>query len=381
MAGQSNPDGDKNSNALLWGMALLCAIGFVLWWQFSEYFKVFFLALKRYEAIGVSFFTDKINRWIDWTIQADPEYDLTMHAAQQLSTAVGTYYVYPVSIILLILAIIIFKGHIGMRFNKIYNMDRLMQQEKENWPQISPVVDLDLMEMDIQAGPWAMSMNPMQFCRHYKLLELELIPDRKAAWRAEGVVKATVLKDKTTEVFTNQLGPLWQGVDKLPPHVKAIYAVFLARAEHDQDAAIAYLNILARGAAKGVMDYSLTESYIKKYGKCRAAQRCLQRHAYIVTVMASMLELARTDGVLASADFLWLKPVDRKLWYMLNNVGRQVAVPEIAGAFAHWIAEKQMARPLSVPMVDEATRALELAVSNTVYIPEDDEEIPVASAE
>ena len=57
-------------------------------------------------------------------------------------------------------------------------------------------------------------------------------------------------------------------------------------------------------------------------------------------LIASLLEMARIDGVLASAEFLWLKPVDRRMWYMLNCVGRQTAVAEIAGLFAHWQAEK-----------------------------------------
>ena len=83
--------------------------------------------------------------------------------------------------------------------------------------------------------------------------------------------------------------------------------------------------------------------------------------------MASMLELARTDGVLASAEFLWLKPLDRKLWYMLNSVGRQTAVPEIAGAFAHWTAEKKTKRALRVPMVDEAAKSLEVAMKEIIY--------------
>ena len=88
--------------------------------------------------------------------------------------------------------------------------------------------------------------------------------------------------------------------------------------------------------------------------------------------MASMLELARTDGVLASAEFLWLKPLDRNLWYMLNCVGRQTPFPEISGPFAHWIVEKRLRRPLKVPMVAEAVDALDVALSDIIYNPEED---------
>jgi len=160
-----------------------------------------------------------------------------------------------------------------------------------------------------------------------------------------------------------------------------LYAVFLARLEHELDVAREYLAQLAASAAKGSIDYSQTDTLIKKYGNGKAAQLCMRKHAYVYTVMASMLELARVDGVLASADFLWLKPIDRRLWYVLNTVGRQVAPSEIAGIYAHWLAEKEMNRPLNVPMVQEAVKALDLALTNMVYVPEEGEQIPVAPAQ
>ena len=88
-------------------------------------------------------------------------------------------------------------------------------------------------------------------------------------------------------------------------------------------------------------------------------------------MMASMLEGAREDGVQASADFLWVKPLDRRFWYMMNTVGRQTPYVEVAGPFAHWIAEKEAGRKLLVPMVEEATNALELALKEVVYRPDE----------
>ncbi len=38
-------------------------------------------------------------------------------------------------------------------------------QKVANWPQITPVLDLDLIKTDIDKGPWAMAMTPMQFCK------------------------------------------------------------------------------------------------------------------------------------------------------------------------------------------------------------------------
>ena len=52
---------------------------------------------------------------------------------------------------------------------------------------------------------------------------------------------------------------------------------------------------------------------------------------------------------------------------MLNTVGRQTPFVEVAGPFAHWVAEKEMGKRLLVPMVEEATNALELALKDIIY--------------
>lgn len=377
--GGGGQDGNsENSYALLWILFIVFVLAGLIWYFFQNQLITAFIAIKKYEVLAISFFIDNENvrKAIMWTESAD-HYNITMQDASVISTFIGQYLMYPLCFILGVMAVIMLKGTATMRYTKAYNMDTLAQQEKENWPQISPVVDIDLIAEDVGKGPWAMSMNPMQFARHYKLLKVEMMADRKAAWKQEGVTKATVIREAATQVFASQLGPLWQGVDALPPHTKALYAAFLARVEHDTDACRAYLGKMSKSAAKGTMDYSLTDEYIKKY-QSKAADLCQKKHAYVSTVMAGMLTLARTDGVLASSDFLWVKPIDRRLWYVLNCVGRQVSVPEVAGVYAHYFAERELGRALTVPMVDEAANALEIAIANIIYIADEGEEIPMA---
>jgi intracellular multiplication protein IcmP len=131
------------------------------------------------------------------------------------------------------------------------------------------------------------------------------------------------------------------------------------------------LNQIAVSSTSDKLDFKGVRELVKKYKNTKFAKLAEHHHAYLLTVMATLLESARTDGVLATAEFLWLKPLDRPLWYMLNAVGRQTAFPEIGGAFAHWIAEKRMQRPLKVPMIDEAVKALDLAIKEIIYEPDD----------
>ena len=72
-----------------------------------------------------------------------------------------------------------------------------------------------------------------------------------------------------------------------------------------------------------------------------------------------------------SSEFLWLKTVDRRLWYMLNCIGRQTPYAEVGGPFAHWRAEQAMGRRSLVPMIDEAIRALEIAIKEIKLSPKE----------
>lgn len=375
-SGAGGQESTENAYTLLWILGGIFVVGILVWHFWGNYLKWFFIIVKRYEVMMLSAFFDTPQMTqIKQALNIVTPSMLTMKDAEIISDFIGGYLLYPASAILIILAITIFRSNAIMRYTKTYSIDSLVQQEKENWPQIAPVADMDLVEEDINTGPWAMCMSPMQFAKHHKLLALERVADRKALWRPEGVIKATLNREMALQVFASQIGPLWSDVNHLPPHAKALYAAFLARIEHDTESCTSYLKKLSASAARGALEYPDTETYLRKYGNSKPAKYCQTRHAYVLTVMASMLELARVDGVLASADFLWVKPLDRRLWYVLNSVGRQVAPAEVAGIYAHWIAEKQMGRSLTVPMVDEAVVGLEKALANMVYIPEEGENI------
>ena len=241
-------------------------------------------------------------------------------------------------------------------------MKRLFKFEQSNWPQIMPVFKLKLGKQDLKEGPWAMAMTPIQFCEHYHLLDAQQEPTQKTA---------TLLKSAANKTFALQLGAPWTQVEALPLHVQALFAVFAAREQQDREPAEALLKRLSRSSVTEKLDFTGVSALLKKHKDTALVRKVTQRHAYVLTVMAAMLELGRMDGVIATVDFLWLKPLDRRLWYMLNSVGRQTAVPEISGAFAHWLAEKTLKRAIRVPMVDEAVKGLEAALSECIYYDED----------
>ena len=160
-------------------------------------------------------------------------------------------------------------------------------------------------------------------------------------------------------------------MDTLPIYIKALIIIFVARAQRDRAVASKLLKQIAASAASGKLDFSGVEETLRKYKHSKVVKWLEGRHAYVYSLMATMLEIARVDGVLATAEFLWLKPVDRRLWYVLNSVGRQTSVVEVSGPFSHWLAEKKMGRALKTPMVKSAVDALENTMLDTLFVPDE----------
>ncbi len=63
-------------------------------------------------------------------------------------------------------------------------------------------------------------------------------------------------------------------------------------------------------------------------------------------------------GVLSTSLFLWLKRVDRDLWYALNNVGRRAFHIEGSGVISHYFMERMQRNPVSEPFMDNAVAGL-----------------------
>jgi intracellular multiplication protein IcmP len=365
---QQQSQGDNSLSALWLTLFFFALIG-VIWYVFHGQIVWFVFKLKYFEAVMASLFSGHAIP----IAQALKNYNTTGIAVSTFIAVVqgvGKFMRYPVIIILFTLAAVLFYTHPGLRFKKIHNMKTLYEQEKFNWPQIMPVSKMDMVKQPIEKGPWAMSLTPMQFAKKFRLIVEERQKISGLGTQRENV-SISLARAEAYQIFAAQLGSYWLGVDKLNVHTRALFAIFALCAHHEQDKARRLLNQVAISSASGELNFTGVDEIVRKYQDTLPVKRLLENHAYVMTFMASMLILARQDGVLASADFLWLKVVDRPLWYMLNSVGRQTAFIEISGPFAHWMAERKLGRKISVPMVEEAVKALDIALKEVIYVPEE----------
>lgn len=177
---------------------------------------------------------------------------------------------------------------------------------------------------------------------------------------------------KAEIALIKQLGPRFTSFNDLPPYLKALLGSFMAKICGDKKTALKILNQLsASSTAVGVasndvsaklalasFDTELGVACFERYKSDEKIVKILARHAYLSTAMLALLDKARASGVVASAEFLWLKPVNRTLFYMFNALGRRTCWMDSAGIFAHYQAELQTSKKVVRPYVKTALDGL-----------------------
>jgi len=263
--------------------------------------------------------------------------------------SVSMYFASP---LLLLIGVYIVMFSKGSKFRRRLGLDTLIGFQAQQWKAITPVVKLN--PLKDEKGYWQESISPREWVESNGILMIDGIPDR------EGVRTG----------LSKQLRNPWRGINGMALHRRALIAVFALQAKRKSSDCRDVLYALATGWADHQSITKLMSKDKKLLGRINKILNdkgmigpllnVAMKHAYEESAMAAMLTYARQQGgVLPSAEFLWLKPEDRPLWYILNNVGRPTFHVECAGAVAHWKAEVTAGRPLPEPDVDEAVFGLE----------------------
>ncbi|MGH1404601.1 MAG: type IV secretion system protein [Alphaproteobacteria bacterium] len=175
-------------------------------------------------------------------------------------------------------------------------------------------------------------------------------------------------EDSTAQAFIQQLGKPWRGVKALDDYKQVLLAAFCLKAARKRGDCDKMLGRIAncwsfKGGLKLSKDSKLLKDAQKVLSNKSIAGETLKqvnRHAFETTAMLRALQYAREEGgVLAPAEFVWLRAHDRELWYPLNNMGRQSFHMEALGAMSHFKAEKLTQRPIPVPKVDHAIETIQ----------------------
>ena len=296
-----------------------------------------------------------------------------------------------------------------VRFNfrrEIKDVYDLIEIQARHFPASAIIKDKNLLAKHPYVGPWATFALPLDFALDHQLLwtskqhlgadatvdettmvpippftpdeKLQPFPIKRKLLPSYRYVALHI--DKANEVFAKQLGPLWSGVENLPPLEKGLYAIICTQAAGENGKAWKMIEQLAftfkegqrDAAGKLVTPHSAdlrgVDELLEEYAGRPAIKQIQAAHAHTYNVLSSTLALARKKGRLMHANLLWMRPVNPTLWYVICGQGGQTAYWEHAGPWAHAQVEQLMGRKITVPMVAGAVEAFRDTMSREHWI-------------
>jgi intracellular multiplication protein IcmP len=249
----------------------------------------------------------------------------------------------------------------GTQFRRTLGLEGLIRVQSKIFPTTVPFV-----EFNPSTQPPRPPGSPVP--AELPLFAEALGPEEWLAYNNVHVPDGQIDKEDASRAFIKQLGAPWRGAKSLDPYKQILLAAFCLKAARKRIEAEDLLGRLTRcWSFKHGLKLSKDSGLISDARKVLRNQALsgktlsqVNRHAYETTALLRALQFAREEGgVLASSQFLWLRAHDRKLWYPLNNMGRQSFHMEALGAMSHFKAEKLTRRPIPVPKVDHAVQTIQ----------------------
>ncbi len=247
----------------------------------------------------------------------------------------------------------------GTHYKRKMNLEGLMGEQARSFPSIYPFLKFDPRKLPFRApGQPVPSQLP--------IFAEALSPEEWLAYNEIRMNAGQIDINRAWQALGQQLGKRWQGPQALPLHAQALFAVFaLKHARKRKDAErLGNALSMAWSADKGFQLPSKVKSEVRSIIKDPkiggALQKYADQHAYETTAMLRALYRARQEGgVLAPAEFLWLRGHDRTLWYPLNNLGRKSYHAEASGAMVHYTNELIAGQKIPTPRFEEVIRGIE----------------------
>ena len=350
----------------------LCVGAYLLWDTYHTQISAAVMAVMHHEIVFIDRFTDRYALADRQMAQSDPS-GVTLRDLYGILHAVGMFFRIPATALLAILALICVVHATPSRFKRRFDLDRLIREQARMFPVIAPFVARHL---GVVAPP-----NGVPRPADYALTPQEWI--KCCAQDAQGRFN----RARAEAALVTQLGPGWMGPAAAPPVARLLFVVFALHLTERRDDAMALLVIAAKDLPQPEEDapagperplelpaavVEQADAALADPAKFVEARTIAGRHAYTAPALMALLNAARLRaGVLAPAQFAWLKLVDRALWYSLHSLGYETEGygrylhpnprPEAGGARDHWAAERAAGEPVIRPSVERALEAIQRA--------------------
>jgi len=248
---------------------------------------------------------------------------------------------------------------------KVFNMKGSERFENKDTPPSSELTAGDLLKSAVQLmghqcpflrkrripflSPWRDALTPVEWAQERGLV---------------GKGSSPSLADIENALILD-LGSVWRDGDALKEHEQALLVLFLGSGEWNSSVLQSYKLSLSRcwHPKKGFQASRSLKKMIRKSLENSSFRESLaslgQRHGYGGTILMAALVHGRAQkGILPPADFLWLKAVDRPLWYGLHNLGRRTFHVEALALMSHYRTEIKSGKRSAFPLIGRAADAL-----------------------
>lgn len=300
-----------------------------------------------------------------------------------------------------------YRGVARFRYrSEIRNVYDLIEIQAQHFPASAIIRGKNLLSQHPYIGPWATYAMPLDFALDHGFLwasktpvdsdskldrqkmvllppfspDLKLKPFRVKRRQLPSFQNVLFDIQRADKVFSEQCGGHWTGYEALPPLIKALYAIFVTQAAGERLEAWKMVEQIAFSFREATYDRSgqiITphsantdgvDNLLQKYASKRPVIEVIERHAHTINVLVETLALARKKGRLVHANLLWLKPVNRTLWYAVCGQGGQCPYFEANGPWAHAQVERKIGKKIPIPQVLGAIEGMRDQLSREHWI-------------
>jgi intracellular multiplication protein IcmP len=356
----------------LFSLILICVglaiLGWAAWKMWHTEISAGALIVAHREMQAIAWVSDRFSQADIGVQRADPavvQFDQLVRLYRQI----GTEFLYPAMALVLGLAALCFFRAGNARFTRAFDLAKLMAEQAKTSRSTAAFVGRNLALSGVRAG----DPRPADPALH--------VPEwiAKYAERDGRFHEASARRE-----LVRQLGAEWKGRSTASPAARCMLAAYALHGAGRREEAAGFLGLLSEGLPVDKADggagpaeplafdpksLALADRVLAETKVSVWATAIMDAHHFTTPGLMSVLNAARLrSGVLAPAQFAFLKLVDRKLWYALHGLGFEqdglVAHPhpsqrvEAIGARAHWVAERAVGAPIPTPEFDAAIAAI-----------------------
>ncbi len=245
------------------------------------------------------------------------------------------------------------------QFRKTLSLEGLIKYQGKNFRIISPFIKFNPTKQKPRPPGSPVPAELPMFAE-------ALGPEEWLAYNSIPAPDGKIDEAASAKAFEQQLGERWKGPNALKPYQQVLLAAFCLKASRKRADCDDMLGRLATCWGESGLKLGRNRSLLRDARRVlkdsalagKTLSQC-NRHAFVTTALLRALAFARSEGgVLAPAQFVWLRAHDRTLWYPLNNMGRQSFHMEAMGAMAHFKAERMTQRPIPMPKMGNAVKTI-----------------------